>query len=303
MQYQEVDTNLYLLPLAQPISGFRNFISSWLYRGEEGTFLVDPGPLNSVKDLVKSLGEVGVRGLDYILLTHIHIDHAGGTGALVESFPGAKVICHPKGIRHLLNPAQLWKGSKAVLGDVATAYGEIVPVPQDSIFSENILTLGNEALTAIETPGHAPHHLCFMFKQFLFAGEVTGIYLAMNDSFYSRPATPPPFRLEISLASLEKVISIDPEVICYGHYGINRNPRKALQMAKHQFVLWTEEVDKQLGDGEEKLAERVIEALVAKDEFFANYRYLESDVKERELYFIKNSIGGIRQYLETKSSK
>ncbi|NPA25310.1 MAG: MBL fold metallo-hydrolase, partial [Deltaproteobacteria bacterium] len=126
--------NLTCIDLDEPrLQGFVKFISAWVYKSEELTFLVDPGPLSTIPHLLGELEKMGVARLDYILLTHIHIDHAGGTGELLKSFPEAQVICHPQGIKHLVNPEKLWQGSLKVLGHVAEIYGEIIPVPEASI--------------------------------------------------------------------------------------------------------------------------------------------------------------------------
>ena len=97
------------------------------------TLLVDPGPASTIPYLVERLDELGIRTIDYILLTHIHLDHAGGTGQLLRHFPGAKVNCHPKGIPHMVAPQKLWEESIKVLGKVAEAYGEMAPVPESCI--------------------------------------------------------------------------------------------------------------------------------------------------------------------------
>src|SRR5690606_16752620 len=132
------------IDLDQPsLEGFRQFISAWLVRGEKGTFLVDPGPLSTIPRLLADLGRLGVKRLDYVLLTHIHIDHAGGAGALLAAYPGARVICHPEGSGHLVNPERLWQGSRKVLGPLAEAYGEIVPVPEQRLgVAEEIDAIG-----------------------------------------------------------------------------------------------------------------------------------------------------------------
>jgi len=128
------------IDLDQPsLEGFRRFISSWLYRGPAFTLLVDPGPLSTIPHLVGELRRLGVGRLDAILLTHIHIDHAGGAGALLREFPEARVICHPEGIRHLIAPEKLWEGSRKVLGKLAEAYGEIVPVPAEKIGFQDLI--------------------------------------------------------------------------------------------------------------------------------------------------------------------
>lgn len=299
VKYSQIDSHLFLINLDQKIKGFRDFISSWLYTSESITFLVDPGPLFSIDILQKALEEIGVKKLDYILLTHIHIDHAGGTGKLLSAFPDAKVLCHPKGIEHMLNPGKLWEGSLKILGEIANAYGEIVSVPPENIFFEENLKRGNDTIEVIETPGHAPHHVSYAFQQYLFAGEVAGVYQPLPDKIYMRPGTPSKFKLETFLSSLEKVIVKNPEIICFGHYGIHKEPLKILTSAKGQLLLWTEVIKELQARREDNIEERAIERLMEKDKIFANYHYLDGDIKERERYFIVNSIRGIREYIDS----
>ncbi|MGZ3597897.1 MAG: MBL fold metallo-hydrolase, partial [Syntrophales bacterium] len=104
MATHEPMKDLYIVDLDQPLEGFYNFLNSWVYRQGGLTIVVDPGPRSTIPVLVKALKELDVKKLDYILLTHIHIDHAGGAGLLVGHYPDAMVICHPKGIRHMIDP-------------------------------------------------------------------------------------------------------------------------------------------------------------------------------------------------------
>ena len=107
------------------------------------------------------------------MLYEVITDHAGGAGALLDIYPDACVICHPDGIAHMVDPEKLWEGSLKVLGKTAEAYGKIVPVPPGKIaFSEQ---LANGLLRAFPTPGHAPHHCCYLIDDLLFAGEVAGV--------------------------------------------------------------------------------------------------------------------------------
>ena len=105
--YHQIDSHLFLIDLPQKLEGFHNFIGAWVYRDEDVCFLVDPGPAASINALEEALRALEVTHLDFILLTHIHIDHAGGTGKILARFPGARVICHPAGIKHMVNPAKL----------------------------------------------------------------------------------------------------------------------------------------------------------------------------------------------------
>jgi glyoxylase-like metal-dependent hydrolase (beta-lactamase superfamily II) len=301
--YFNVDANLTIIDLDQKPEGFRRFISSWLYRSKELTFLVDPGPLYSIGSLTNALGEIGVRKLDYILLTHIHIDHAGGTGKLLQVFPETRVLCHPMGIDHMVTPAKLWEGSVKILGELALAYGEIVPIPRGNIFYEEKISLGENDIHVVETPGHAPHHLSYLFKHYLFAGEVAGVHQPLADGIYLRPATPPKFKLETSLSSLEKVIEMAPQTICFGHYGHHHDALSMLRLGREQLRLWTEVLKEHHGHGAADSPERLMEDLLKRDTYFANYLCLERDIRKREEYFVMNSIRGIMDYLNNPVAK
>jgi len=298
MNYKKVFSNLYLIDLDQKMTGFRKFISAWLYIENESTFLVDPGPKYSIETLIKALKEIGIDKLDYVLLTHIHIDHAGGTGRLLEEYPMAKVICHPKGIKHMINPEKLWKGSLKVLGKIAESYEEIIPIPAEKISFQEQIPMGNSKIDVIDTPGHAAHHLSYHFNEYLFAGEVAGLNQSLPNRIYTRPATPPVFELDISLSSIDKVIALNPQIICYGHYGFRQDADTALKTAREQFILWTEIVKEQLQQGDDNLRDRVFEQLKIRDKIFANIQYQDDDIKSREENFIINSVNGMKQYLE-----
>ncbi len=119
-----ISDDLSLITLNPPINGFENFVSAWLYQGEI-CFLVDVGPASTADGLLNILAEANVVHLDYILLTHIHLDHAGAIGEIAAAFPQTPIVCHPAGIPHLVEPQRLWEGTKKVLGSTANGYGPI----------------------------------------------------------------------------------------------------------------------------------------------------------------------------------
>lgn len=296
-------SKLHCIDLDQPqLEGFTKFISSWIYQGDECTLLVDPGPLSSIPVLLKGLERLGVTRLDYILLTHIHIDHAGGTGKLLEHFPAARVICHPDGIKHLVNPDKLWQGSLKVLGKMAEAYGEIIPVPADRIsFSENIDNLN---LRAILTPGHAQHHLCFLYEDLLFAGEVVGVRSEVDGGIYMRPATPPRFILEVALESIERVMSLTPRYLVFAHYGLVEPAMEYLKIGHRQLLLWMKGVETVAAQGmEEGMEERLFDWLLEHDPVYRRIKQLPPAVFARERYFLKNTMNGMLGYLKNRDKK
>ncbi|NVN91544.1 MAG: MBL fold metallo-hydrolase [Desulfuromonadales bacterium] len=294
--------NLFCIDLDLPtLEGFRKFISSWCYRGDGFTLLVDPGPLSTIPHLCHELRQRGVTHLDYVLLTHIHIDHAGGTGALLKEFPGATVICHQDGIRHMVSPEKLWEGSRKVLGAVAEAYGEIVPVPAEQIrFEENV---GQTGVRTFLTPGHAQHHCSYLLDDFLFAGEVAGVRCELEGGIYMRPATPPRFILEVALESLDRVIALAPHSMAFAHYGRVDSALEYLQIARKQLLLWVRGVA-ETASVEASRREEVFSAwLQERDEQYRAISRLPKDIQIRERTFFGNTLRGMMEYVENLSAE
>ncbi len=205
---QHIEEQLYLISLQVPIDGFKGFIGAWVHTGNP-MVVVDVGPAVSAPQLLAALAELGSQSPDLILLTHIHIDHAGGIGRVAEAFPRATVVCHPKGADHLIDPERLWQGSLKTLGDVAKAYGPIAPLATWQLFPAYRPI--HPGIAAIDTPGHAAHHYSFLLDDLLFAGEAGGVNLPLEDNrVYLRPATPPRFFLETSLDSIDKLLAVEP---------------------------------------------------------------------------------------------
>jgi len=288
------------IDLDQPnLTGFRKFISSWFYCGDSFNLVVDPGPLSTIPHLVNELRRHGVERLDYILLTHIHIDHAGGCGALIREFPTAKVICHPDGIRHLIEPAKLWEGSRKVLGpELATAYGEIVPVPEANILVEE--EIGTTGVRVFLTPGHAQHHCCYLLEDILFAGEVAGARAAVPEGIYIRPATPPRFILETALDSVERMIALRPRRMVFAHYGMVETAVEHLTIARNQLLLWVKGAVAIATVAEEKREEAFFNWLQEHDEHYRNIFQLPEDIRVRERYFFGNTYRGMAEYVAAR---
>ena len=292
--------HLSCIDLDEPrLEGFTKFISAWLYQGDNFTFLVDPGPLASIPHLLNQLKLKGVDKLDYILLTHIHIDHAGGTGELLKSYPEAQVICHPQGIKHMVAPEKLWQGSLKVLGYMAEVYGEIIPVPEAHIsFSDEI---GNTGISAFLTPGHAQHHLCFLFDGLLFAGEVVGVRSPVKSGIYMRPATPPRFILDVALDSVERMIALKPERMVIAHYGLVEPALDYLEIGRDQLKLWVKGVEEVAMAGDEQSEEQLFQWLLKNDPNYCRIKELDPETYARERYFLGNTMRGMIDYIENRA--
>jgi glyoxylase-like metal-dependent hydrolase (beta-lactamase superfamily II) len=295
-----VRDNLYLIDIDLALEGFRKFISAWLYRVNGATLLVDPGPASTIPSLAERLDELGVSTIDCVLLTHIHLDHAGGMGQLLKHFPGAKVNCHPKGIPHLVAPQKLWEESKKVLGKVAEAYGEMAPVPASCISFSSRIDLGGVSVEAIETPGHAAHHVSYRVGNIFFAGEVGGVYVPLDDGFHVRPATPPPFQHDTFRDSIAKAAALDVSLVCLGHYGCRQDAKAIFERSRRQLDYWVNTTEKHLKAGSEPFEESVLADLIANDPDMKGWHSLPKDIQARERYFCTNSIRGIRGYLTKK---
>ncbi|RJP84545.1 MAG: MBL fold metallo-hydrolase [Desulfobacteraceae bacterium] len=297
--YQRNFIMLDLIDLDVPELGYTRFISAWLYQGTEANFLVDPGPACTTRMLFDELDRRGIRRLDWVFLTHIHMDHSGGIGHVVRRFPEAKVVCHEKAVQHLVDPERLWEGSLKILGNVAEVYGKILPVPP-----ENIVTAGEipfeGGVRVIPTPGHAAHHQCFAGKDFFFCGEVFGIFHELDDSIYLRPATPPVFVLEDFLTSMDAVTPFLDRPLCFSHYGRWFDGLQILETARAQLLLWVEVVNRHRTHNEHPDIQAIIDDLTAADPVYARKKHLPPQILKRENFFSINTIRGMLQYLEKK---
>ena len=164
MHTHQVSENIFLIDIKT--AGLDNLIASYILRAEK-TIIIDCGPPSSIPNLLSGLKELDIKPeeINYIALTHVHVDHSGGAGLLLQNLPNAKVISHPKGAPHLIDPTKLWEASKNTLEEVAEIFGQPTMVPKDKIIigSEGMtLDVGkNRKIEIIETPGHASHNLSY----------------------------------------------------------------------------------------------------------------------------------------------
>ena len=297
---EKIAHDLFLIPLTPPIRGFSDFISAWLYRGGSTAYLIDVGPSACAPDLMRALQALDVRQLDAILLTHIHLDHAGAIGEIAEAFPQTPIICHPVAIPHLVEPSRLWEVTKKVLGSMAISYGPIKPVAEDRLqAADRFLT---ESIKPIMTPGHAAHHVSYQSENYLFAGETGGVFIALPENrFYLRPATPPKFFMDEALQSVDTLIAGHPQMICYGHYGAHPDAVKMLNIHRRQLQFWEQllRAEKNKFDESERES-KCMQRLLQEDKLMGTFDQLPKDTQARERYFLKNSINGYLGYLSSE---
>lgn len=301
MKLFEIAPKLYLVPLDQDLPGFTSFIGSWIYKGEK-TFLVDVGPAATIPILVKSLETLGISHLDAILLTHIHIDHAGGTGDLSLLFPETPIVCHESGIKHLTDPSRLWDGSLKTLGHTAMVYGPFRAVPPNLLHEAS--RFQRHGIVSIMTPGHAPHHVSYLLSLYLFAGEAGGVFINISrDNYYLRPATPPRFFLETSIESIDALIATKPSMICYGHFGMSEDAAEMLKTHKKQLLIWKNIIENEMIRFKKTHTEDFIACclnkLLKEDPNLKGFAHMDEAVQERERGFLQNSIKGFIGYLQS----
>jgi glyoxylase-like metal-dependent hydrolase (beta-lactamase superfamily II) len=291
-----ITPNLKLLDLNPPIPGYGKFIGSYLFCGEKSA-IVDVGPKSAVPNLLAALSELDIAPaeIDYIILTHIHIDHAGAVGTALREMSRAKVVAHGRAQRHLIDPSRLWKASQETLGNLALQYGDIEPVPEDRIVvAEDLMEIdlgGGLLLEVCLTPGHAPHHLSLFDRAngVLIAGEAAGVCL----DGAIRLATPPPFRLEETLSSIDKLIALEPQRVCYGHFGCYDGAPERLRFVRDQLLTWYEIASSAAAEG--KKPEEILALLREKDPTLDYLNRLSKDEYSREHVLLINTIIGLSE--------
>jgi glyoxylase-like metal-dependent hydrolase (beta-lactamase superfamily II) len=210
--------------------------------------LVETGPSTSaqaVLDGLDSLG-VGAEDLRHIVVTHIHLDHAGGAGTLAPHFPGATVWVHERGAPHLADPTRLVESAVRVYGEarLRELFGAVDPVPAGrlrALTDGDEVPLGDRKLSTLYTPGHAGHHVCLVDSAtgVVFVGDAVGVFLP--DVRVLRPATPPPeFDLELAVASIQRVREVDPPRILFSHFGPADEVAHLTALAISRLERWTD---------------------------------------------------------------
>ncbi|MEM3823640.1 MAG: MBL fold metallo-hydrolase, partial [Candidatus Bathyarchaeia archaeon] len=164
MRITKLEDYLHLVDLET--AGIKNFIASYILKGKE-TAIIETGPTSSIPNLLLSLKQLGIKpeNVAYVALSHIHLDHGGGSGTLIKHLPKAKIIVHSRGAPHLIDPKKLWEQSKAVLGEITKIYGAPEPVPEERVIPAvdgATIDVGNGiTLKVVETLGHASHHISY----------------------------------------------------------------------------------------------------------------------------------------------
>ncbi|MGH2844010.1 MAG: MBL fold metallo-hydrolase [Solirubrobacteraceae bacterium] len=204
-----------------------------------GEVLIDPGPTSSVENVLAALDGWRPRA---ILLTHIHFDHAGATGALARIWPDVQVYVHERGAPHMVNPERLWASASRLYGEenMLALWGRFEPVPLDRLVSlrgGETLRIGPDRFEVAYTPGHAQHHVCYLHEGMAFVGDVAGVRI--EPAAPTIPPTPPPdIDIEAWHRSIELLAAWRPERLGITHFGLSETPERQLQELSARLDTW-----------------------------------------------------------------
>jgi glyoxylase-like metal-dependent hydrolase (beta-lactamase superfamily II) len=236
----EIDTQM---------AGYQGITAGYLILGDRPC-LIEPGTSGSapiVQAALTSLG-VGRDDLASVVVTHIHLDHAGGVGDIAAMYPAAEVVVHEKGARHLVSPERLMRSARMVYGDALdTLFGELKPTDAariKSVSDVGVVDLGGgRRLESHYSPGHAKHHVGLLdsLTGDLYVGDAAGVYIPETADL--RPATPPPdFDLDTAIESLRKFRALEPTRLLFAHYGPVAEVSLTLDRSEEELRYWVETV-------------------------------------------------------------
>jgi glyoxylase-like metal-dependent hydrolase (beta-lactamase superfamily II) len=244
-----------LAPLDLGFQGRDRVIASYVLDTEDGLALFDCGPSSSIPRLKEGLAARGLALADirHLLLSHIHLDHAGAAGSLVREHPGLQVYVSEIGAPHLVDPSRLEASARRLYGDAFdTLWGELAPVPEANLHVVGPNVVGLECFPA---PGHARHHVCYLGADgTLYAGDAAGVRIPPHTAVL--PPTPPPeFELEAWLATLDEIETRDPQRLALIHFDVADDPKPHLAELRQRLAEWVEVVE--AGAEEEAFAQHV----------------------------------------------
>ena len=272
--------------------------------------LVETGSQSSVPAVQAALRDAGLGPADlrWIIVTHIHLDHAGGVGDLAAAFPNATVVVHEKGARHLLDPSRLIDSAARVYGPLLDGlYGRMEPVPEERLVAAgdgHRIDVGNgRSLVLVDSPGHAKHHHAVLDEQTgtLLVGDAVGVQLP--DFGILRPATPPPdFDLEQASRSLARFRELKPQTVVLTHYGPVPDAQATLAEAEELLHRWVGVAERVIADSADAGIDDVAAALA--EEFAATPDDLPEAAREKfeVLNGIHSNAAGIHRYLSRRTA-
>ena len=236
--------------------GRERVIGSYLLETDDGPALFDCGPASTAETLKQRLAERGLSLGDvrHLLLSHIHLDHAGAAGVLVREHPGLAVHVSEVGAPHLVEPARLERSARRLYGDAFdTLWGELAPVPERNVRVAGERVFG---LQCFPTPGHASHHVCYLDPEgTLYAGDAAGVRIPPS-RFVVPPTPPPEFDLDSWLTTIDEIEHRAPARLALVHFGVTEDVPRHLAELRERLVAWTQAVERGATEAEFVAARR-----------------------------------------------
>lgn len=235
--------------------GIPEIIATAVIEGSAGVALIDPGPSTTLENLRAALDRKGiaVKDVRQVLITHIHLDHAGAVGTLVRENPAIEVFVHERGARHMIDPAKLLSSAERLYGpDMDRLWGEFLPVPEGRIRAlqgEERITVAGRDLEVAYTPGHASHHVSYFdpSSRVAFVGDTAGIRRGAR--LCVMPPTPPPdIDLEAWQISEDRILAWDPDTLFLTHFGPFHGARLHFTDLADRLALWSRVVRRLIAD-------------------------------------------------------
>ncbi len=254
-------------------------VACYLVEDQGELALLDTGTQHSVPRVMRTIATIGARPeqVRYVIPTHVHLDHAGGSGQLMQACPNATLVVHPKGLPHMVDPSRLQAGATAVYGEAVFArdFGTLLAVPERRTLAAEDgqgLDLGGRRLQFVHTPGHANHHGCIFdhASGYLYTGDTFGLayreFWRDGQPLIVATTTPVAFDPDAWLTSLERMMALDPQACCLTHYGKIERPRAQVDRLRrsieaHREVALAEEAREP--DGRDARLRKAVDELLA----------------------------------------
>jgi glyoxylase-like metal-dependent hydrolase (beta-lactamase superfamily II) len=262
---------------------------------DERKAIIETGTSWDADRILEAVRSFGLKPaeIDAIVLSHIHLDHAGGAGFLLPEMPQAQVYVHERGFKHLVDPTRLVASAREALGaEEADLFGTMRPIPADRIIAVRDgqrLELGKHSLVFLDSPGHAPHELTILDERTrcVYTGDAAGLYFP-GDEILMPIAPAPAFDLEKNLETLRQLLALRPRALLFSHYGPHTDPKAAIEAMIVAYPQWSQVVREKLASaGEDEVLRLLYDQTVR-----AAKRYPRDFLERR----IRVSITGLAAY-------
>lgn len=254
---RKIGEALYCIDL--DFQGQPHVIASYFLEDSGERALIEIGPTSTLDTLLAALQSIGVEPdtIAKVLVTHVHLDHAGASGTFLRRFPQAHLFVHENGAPHMIDPSRLLASAQRIYGDMMdTLWGEVEPVPANKLTTlsdNNSIAIGNRQLTALYTPGHASHHVAYHDpdREEVFTGDVAAVRIGAVR--FVRPPTPPPdIDLELWAQSLQRLRELQPRALYLTHFGPSTEVKWHLQEAQDHLFEWAHIVERAVQSGQDR---------------------------------------------------